>query len=58
MDVRGMAGVKAGYAGTCSCGHSTFALQGDPDSVAKAMVEMEEVMEGRAKFGSQPGVKR
>lgn len=56
IDARSLDGIKAAYAGTCpACGHSTFAFQGDPDSVAKAMVALEAAMEEGAKFGSESG---
>jgi hypothetical protein len=58
MDSRGLAGVRAAYAGMCQCGHTTFAFQGDPEAVAAAMVVLEKAMEGDAKFGSQPTLNR
>lgn len=58
VDARHLAGIKAAYAGICSCGHSTFALQGDPQSVANAMIALEDMMEDGATFGKMPGAKR
>ena len=58
VDARHLAGIKAAYAGICSCGNSTFALQGDPQSVANAMIALEDMMEDGATFGKMPGAKR
>jgi hypothetical protein len=51
VDSRNMDGIKAAFVGMCECGHSTFALHGAPDAVAKAMIALEESMEGGGTFG-------
>jgi hypothetical protein len=58
MDSCGLAGIRAAYAGMCQCGHTTFALQGEPEDVAAAMVALERAMEGDVKFGSQRTLNR
>lgn len=56
VDSRNMDGIKAAFVGMCECGHSTFALHGAPDAVAKAMIALEESMEGGGRFGrAEPG---
>lgn len=38
MDTRGMAGIRAGFAGICpACGDTVFALSGEPEAVAEAI---------------------
>jgi hypothetical protein len=41
-DTRGMRGVTGAYSGICKCGHTTLAMQGDPNSVALAMSAYED----------------
>ncbi|WP_242540275.1 hypothetical protein [Trinickia mobilis] len=54
VDTRGMRGISAGFAGICpSCGDTVFALSGEPDAVAEAMVTLEHAMESEGKIGMQ-----
>jgi hypothetical protein len=59
MDARGIEGIEEAYVGTCdACGNSTFALRGEPDAVANAMVAIEQSMEDGGAFGREESVKR
>lgn len=54
MDSRGMAGIDGVFAGMCDCGHSTWAMAGDREAVASAMMSLQETMGGDAVLGSMP----
>lgn len=54
MDSRGMAGIEGAFAGTCGCGHTTWAMAGDPDAVAHTMAALQEQMGGESIIGSMP----
>ncbi|WP_298151156.1 hypothetical protein [Flavobacterium sp.] len=41
MDTRGMPGIHAVFAGICSCGATTYAMQGEKDALEKFLVAME-----------------
>lgn len=54
MDTRGMQGIDAAFAAQCpSCGHSTFALKGNPDAVADFAEVMQAEMDSDIQIGSQ-----
>ncbi|SIR84832.1 hypothetical protein SAMN05880566_12738 [Janthinobacterium sp. TND4EL3] len=53
MDTRGMAGIRAVFAGICGCGCTTHAMLGDPDAVAELAVAMEATMGREGILGSQ-----
>lgn len=57
MDSRGMDGIKSAFAGICGCGHTTLAMQGDPEAVAAAMVAFQETTGHEGILGSQPILK-
>lgn len=54
MDTRGMVGIDAAFAGVCECGHSTWAMTGDRNAVAKAMLVLDETTGGQSLIGSMP----
>ena len=54
MDSRGMVGIDGAFAGLCDCGHSTWALAGDREAVAKAVMSLDEVTAGESVLGSMP----
>lgn len=53
MDTRGMAGIRAVFAGMCSCGCTTHAMLGDPEAVADLAEAMEATMGEEGILGSQ-----
>jgi hypothetical protein len=54
MDSRGMVGIDGAFAGMCDCGHSTWAMAGDREAVATAMMSLDEVTGGESVLGSLP----
>jgi hypothetical protein len=46
MAITGMAGVNAVYTGLCDCGHTSFAMIGEPQAVAKAMLLLDMQLDG------------
>lgn len=54
MDSRGMVGIDGAFAGMCNCGHSTWAMAGDREAVATAMMSLDEVTGGESVLGSMP----
>lgn len=57
MDARGIQGVDAAFAGMCSCGHTTWAIAGNPNAVADFAESMQSAVGEEAIVGSMP-VKR
>lgn len=53
IDTRGMAGIRAVFAGMCGCGCTTHAMIGDPDAVAELVEAMEATMDEQGILGSQ-----
>lgn len=52
IDSRGMKGIEAAFAARCSaCGHDTWAVSGDPDSVEALYMVMESETGGEVKTG-------
>lgn len=54
MDTHGMRGIDAAFAGMCSCGHTTWAIAGDPEAAAGLAASMEETMGQEVIVGSMP----
>jgi hypothetical protein len=54
MDTRGMQGIDGAFAGMCACGHTTWALAGNPEAVADFAVSLEATMGHEAIIGSIP----
>jgi dienelactone hydrolase len=54
MDTRGLDGIDGAFAGMCSCGHTTWAIAGDPNAVAELAASMEETMDEQFILGSMP----
>jgi hypothetical protein len=52
MDSRGMIGITGAFAGICSCGHTTWAMAGDPAAVASAMSSLRETMGAESILGT------
>lgn len=54
MDSRGMVGIDGAFAGMCDCGHSTWAMAGDREAVANAMLSLQETLGVETTIGSMP----
>lgn len=53
MDTQGMPGIRAVFAGMCTCGSTTHAMLGDPGAVAELVDAMEATMGGQGILGTQ-----
>ena len=52
LDTKGMAGIRAAFAGICpNCSQTTWAIDGDPEAVADALVFLKEGMGAEGKMG-------
>lgn len=58
MDVRGMPGIQAVFAGMCDCGNTTHAMLGDPEAVADLVAAIESTSGEQAILGSQPAIEK
>jgi hypothetical protein len=58
LDSRGMEGITAIFSGSCTCGHSTLAVMGDPNAAAEVMMAFQASMGAEGIIGSQPLLKR
>jgi len=54
MDMRGMRGLDAAFAGMCSCGHTTWAIAGDREAAAGLAASMEETIGQEVMVGAMP----
>lgn len=58
MDVRGMLGVDAVFAGTCpACGQTTLAARGDSNAVTKFLSDFDSYMGSEGTMAVQPVIK-
>jgi hypothetical protein len=54
LDTKGMRGIEAAFAGQCpACGQSTYAVKGEPNSIAAFMDAMQKATGSEAILGSQ-----
>jgi len=53
MDTRGMPGIRAVFAGMCSCGNTTHAMLGDPEAVADLVEAIEATSGEQGLLGTQ-----
>jgi len=54
LDTKGLRGIEAAFAGQCpACGQSTYAVKGEPRSVAAFMDAMQRATGSEAILGSQ-----
>jgi hypothetical protein len=54
LDTKGMRGIDAAFAGECpACGQSTYAVKGEPNSMAAFMEAMEQATGSEPIIGSQ-----
>ena len=52
LDTKGVEGINAAFAGVCpECSRTTWALDGDPDTVADAIVFLEQEYGNEGKLG-------
>ena len=54
MDTHGLRGIDGAYAGMCSCGHTTWAIAGDPQAAAGLAESIDATMGQEALIGSMP----
>lgn len=54
MESRGMRGIDGAYAGRCNCGHVTWAMAGNSNAVANAMLALQDAIGEEGVFGSTP----
>jgi hypothetical protein len=54
MDSRGMAGIYGAFAAMCDCNHTTWAMAGNREAVANAMISLQDTMGGESILGSMP----
>ncbi|PPC84385.1 MAG: hypothetical protein CTY35_01905 [Methylotenera sp.] len=53
LDTKGMRGIRVAYAGVCTCGSTTYGIQGDQDAVEKAAMALQEQFDFQLKVGLQ-----
>ena len=58
IDTRGLNGIDGAFAGRCSCGHTTWAIVGNPNAVAELAESMQSTMGEEAIVGSMAANRR